>query len=108
MTPRPTAAATLIHPALATALGFTAEVQDGAVGSGLGLLGIQTNKLLQSGNAGCYNAIITITNDPGITLYYDNVGGPEPAGAYDFYTTVEHEADEVLGTSSCVSTRGIR
>ncbi len=84
-----------ITAALGTALGFT------------GLFGTDsTNNFCTIGNAGCYNAIITITNDPGITLYYDNVGGPEPAGAYDFYTTVEHEADEVLGTSSCVSTQG--
>jgi hypothetical protein len=48
-----------------------------------------------------------VTNDPGTPLYYDNLGGPEPSGAYDFYTTVEHETDEVLGTSSCISTQGV-
>ncbi len=84
-----------VTSALGTALGFT------------GLFGTDSStNFCTIGSAGCYNAIITITNDPGITLYYDNVGGNEPAGAYDFYTTVEHETDEVLGTSSCVSTQG--
>ena len=58
------------------------------------------------GTAGCYDAEVTITNDPGTPLYYDNLGGTEPADAYDFYTTVEHETDEVLGTSSCIDTTG--
>lgn len=56
------------------------------------------------GNAGCYDAKVVITNDPGTTLYYDNLGGSEPSDAYDFYGAVEHETDEVLGTSSCIST----
>jgi centrosomal CEP192-like protein/HYDIN/CFA65/VesB family protein len=54
------------------------------------------------GTSGCYNAIITITNDPGTPLYYDNQGGAEPADAYDFYAVVMHETDETLGTSSCI------
>ncbi len=84
-----------VTSALGTTLGFT------------GLFGTDSSSnFCTIGSAGCYNAIITITNDPGITLYYDNLGGNEPAGAYDFYTTVEHETDEVLGTSSCVSTQG--
>ncbi len=83
-----------VTAALGTALGFT------------GMTGT-TNTLASCtlGTAGCYNEIITITNDPGTPLYYDNLGGTEPAGAYDFYTTVEHETDEVLGTSSCVTTQ---
>ena len=81
--------------ALATALGFPAGLTGIAVGGSSCTLG----------DPGCYNAIITITNDPSITLYYDNLGGAEPADAYDFYGVVEHETDEVLGTSSCVSTQ---
>ena len=82
--------------ALATALGFT------------GASGVTTTPAVCSlGTTGCYNAIITITNSPTITLYYDNLGGTEPAGAYDFYAVVEHEVDEVLGTSSCVTTQTI-
>lgn len=53
--------------------------------------------------AGCYAAIITITNDPTTVLYYRT--GTEPKGAYDFFSTVEHETDEVLGTSSCINTQ---
>jgi len=56
------------------------------------------------GAAGCYDAVVTVTNDPGTPLYYDNLGGPEPSDAYDFYATVEHETNEVLGTSSCIDT----
>jgi hypothetical protein len=55
--------------------------------------------------AGCYNGIITITNDPGTPLYYDNLGGSEPTDAYDYYGVVEHETDEVLGTASCMDTQ---
>ena len=83
-----------VTSALGTSLGFA------------GMTGIQTNmSACAIGSANCYNAIITITNDPGITLYYDNLGGTEPAGAYDFYAVAEHETDEVLGTSSCISTQ---
>lgn len=95
-----------IQPSLAGALGISGQVQGGGVGSGLPPQGITTaGANCNLGTAGCYNAIVTITNDPGITLYYDNLGGAEPAGAYDFYATVEHETDEVLGTSSCVTTQ---
>jgi hypothetical protein len=37
-------------------------------------------------------------------LYYRN--GVQPANAYDYFSVVEHETDEVLGTISCVSTGG--
>ena len=80
--------------ALATALGFS-----GATGT------TPEGGACTIGTAGCYNAIVTITSDPSI-LYYDNLGGPEPADAYDFYGVVEHETDEVLGTSSCIDTEG--
>jgi len=45
-----------------------------------------------------------VTNDPSIPLYYDNLGGTEPSDAYDYYSTVEHEVDELLGTTSCITT----
>jgi hypothetical protein len=80
--------------ALATALGFT------------GASGVTTAPAVCAlGSPGCYNAIVTITNSAGTALYYDNLGGAEPAGAYDFYAVVQHETDEVLGTSSCISTQ---
>src|ERR1039458_8086396 len=83
-----------ITVALGTALGFTGLTgieSDGATGCSIG-------------SAGCYNAYIIVTNDPSTPLYYDNLGGPEPSDAYDYYGAVEHETDEVLGTSSCVGT----
>jgi len=87
--------------ALAAALGLTADVQGGVTGIA------PDGSACTPGAAGCYNAIVTVTNDPGTPLYYDNLGGAEPADAYDFYATVEHETDEVLGASSCVSTTQI-
>jgi|SRR5580658_6351814 hypothetical protein len=56
------------------------------------------------GTAGCYNGIITITNDPSTQLYFRN--GTINPDAFDFYSVVEHETDEVLGTASCVDTTG--
>jgi hypothetical protein len=46
----------------------------------------------------CFNDIITVSNTWG--LYYD-VGQYQP-GQYDFFTAVEHETDEALGTASCL------
>jgi hypothetical protein len=86
--------------ALAQALGIAGDALNG------GLTG--TTKLgaaCTPGASGCYNAVITVTNDPGTPLYYDNQGGTEPADAYDFYATVEHETNEVLGTASCIGTQ---
>ena len=87
-----------ITASLAQALGLTGVTDNGVpVGS---------SSPCTLGSAGCYNAEITVTNDPGTPLYYDNLGGPEPSDAFDFYATVEHETDEVLGTSSCIDTGG--
>ena len=89
-----------IQPALAGALGIAGDLSGGA-GTGIAPDGsaCTLNTPL------CFNAIVTVTNDPGTTLYYDDQGGTEPADAYDFYAVVSHETDEVLGTSSCVSTQ---
>jgi len=63
------------------------------------------------GTSGCYNGIITITTpanltseQPGQSLYWDQTGLPQTSDSYDFYSVVEHETDEVLGTSSCIGT----
>jgi hypothetical protein len=80
--------------ALDTTLGFS-----GAAGL------TSTDVICTIGSAGCYDGVITITNNPGTPLYYDNLGGPEPSNAYDYYAVVQHETDEVLGTSSCISTQ---
>jgi hypothetical protein len=52
-----------VTDALGTALGFS------------GMTGITTTQgACTLGTSGCYNVLITVTNDPSITLYYDNLG----------------------------------
>jgi hypothetical protein len=63
------------------------------------------------GNSGCYNVIITIADaatqaQEGISLYYDQNGGTPGPDSYDIYAVIAHEANEGLGSSSCVSTGG--
>ena len=50
-----------------------------------------------AGTAGCYDGIITMSNS--LNFYYRN-GSIGPT-QYDFFSTVEHETDEIIGTSSC-------
>ena len=52
------------------------------------------------GGANCYNDIITISDTA--PLYYRS--GTQAGNQYDFYSVVEHEVDEALGTSSCLTT----
>ena len=82
-----------VTSALGTALGFS------------GATGITTTEAACTiGTSGCYNVIVTVTNNADTPLYYDNLGGTEPSDAYDFYAVVEHETDESLGTASCIET----
>lgn len=89
-----------ITSALGQALGFSNMI--GTTASG--------DECFHPGTDGCYNGIITITtpanlsSETGQTLYYRQNGGTQPSNSYDFYSVVEHETDEVLGTSSCVVT----
>jgi uncharacterized protein (TIGR03437 family) len=85
--------------ALVNALGLSSEVTQ--LGN-LGITGPGGTFCMTPGSAACYNGIITITNQPGV-LYY-RTGGSEGRNQYDFYSTVEHETDELLGTASCVET----
>jgi hypothetical protein len=89
-----------ISVSLGTALGFT------------GLIGINAAETASCTpyTSGCYNEVITVANaasqaSGGFSLYYDDQGGTEAANQYDFYAVVQHETDEVLGTSSCISTQ---
>jgi hypothetical protein len=80
-----------LSSALATVLGLA--TQAGSVGiapSGAACL---------LGSPGCYNGRITVS-DAANTWYFRS--GAQPAGTYDFYSAVEHETDEVLGTVSCL------
>ncbi len=56
------------------------------------------------GTSICFNGIITVANNSGTPLYYRT--GAEAPDAYDFYSIVEHETDEILGTASCIDTTG--
>jgi hypothetical protein len=89
-----------ITVALGTTLGFT------------GLSGINAAETAPCTpyTSGCYNEIITVADaatqaSEGFSLYYDDQGGSEGPDQYDFYAVVQHETDEVLGTSSCISTQ---
>ena len=79
-----------------------------ALGLSLGLPGMAGT--MSNGNycvlpaTNCYVGIITITNDPQTSLYYRT--GTIGRNAFDFFTVVEHETDEILGTSSCIDTTG--
>jgi hypothetical protein len=87
-----------VSSALGTALGFTGIYGINSAGDAACIIG----------SSGCYNAVITVISDPeteGFSLYYDNLGGTEPSNAYDFYGAVQHETDEVLGTTSCITTQ---
>ena len=46
---------------------------------------------------GCYDGVITISQ--AANLWFRS-GGPQAANQYDFYSLVEHETDEILGTGS--------
>jgi len=85
-----------ITASLAAALGLTGTTDFGVP------VGSSTPCTL--GTTGCFNAEITVTDS--LPLYYDNLGGTEAIDEYDFYATVEHETNEVLGTSSCIDTGG--
>jgi hypothetical protein len=95
--------------------GTTVELT-GALGTALGLAAMQgytaggVTCLL--GASGCYNDVITITTPANLSLntsntqflYWNQQGGTQPSNSYNFYTTVEHETDEALGTASCINT----
>lgn len=50
------------------------------------------------GTSGCYDGIINMSTL--YPFYFRN--GVQPPADYDFYTAVEHETDEILGTTSCL------
>ena len=49
------------------------------------------------GTVGCYDGVITVSN--AVSLYFRS--GSIMSNQYDFFTVVEHETDEILGTASC-------
>ena len=55
------------------------------------------------GASGCYNGVITIGASASPIYFPPTPGSPTSAG-WDFYSLVEHETDEILGTISCIAT----
>ena len=81
-----------------------------AMGRSFGFTGMtgttKAGDFCTQGTASCFDAVVTITDDPTIILWYRSAGATEPRNAYDFFSIVEHESDEVLGISSCIDTNG--
>ncbi len=75
----------------ARALGFTANTG----------LEADASTFCTIGTTGCYDGIITIssTEQAGGHLFFRS--GSITGSQYDFFTVVEHETDEILGTPSC-------
>ncbi|MSV35008.1 MAG: hypothetical protein EXQ47_05340 [Bryobacterales bacterium] len=76
-----------------------------AVAGALGLTQFGTKpdgNLCTIGTSECYDGIITISSamQSAGRLYY-RTGGTIGLSQFDFYSVVEHEVDEVLGTISC-------
>lgn len=87
-----------ITPALANELNITAN---NANTNGLEADGVTSCTL---GTSGCYNGVITIASGVGY-FFPSSPSAAPPSGPpylYDFYSIVEHETDEVLGTFSCI------
>ena len=90
-----------VSSALANALGMTAPNDNGATTAGIDMNGNPCTL----GNPNCYNGVINI-GEPGITgvpWYFPLSLSDPPGTGIDFYSVVEHETDEVLGTVSCIA-----
>ena len=85
-----------VSAALAQALGVPANQTYGFSSSGAQGCTITS--------AGCYEDVITLTNSPS-TFSYRGLGATNNGSQYDFFTTLEHETDEALGTQSCIETQ---
>jgi hypothetical protein len=73
------------------------------IASGLGGTDISLGECAL-GTAGCYNGIVTLATPgslPAGQSYFYRTGS-QSAGAYDIYSVVEHETNEILGTASCI------
>lgn len=76
------------------ALGYADADLGGVVAAG--------NAVCAMNTAGCYDGVITMSD--AANFYFDQNGGSIGGTQYDFYAAVEHEVDEILGTSSCIKT----
>lgn len=64
-----------------------------------GLVGCGVGINVTGTSSGCYDGFILI-NGTASDLWFRS--GSQTSGQYDFYSVVEHETDEVLGTTSCL------
>lgn len=90
-----------VTAALANALGL-GSVVPASITAGIEEDGVTSCTL---GSAGCYNGVITISNGGGFN-YPLSPSDPAPPPDIDFFYVVEHETDEILGTSSCIGLNG--
>lgn len=69
------------------------------------------------GTTNCYNGVIQIVTPSALSaatggqgLWFRDVAGtasgPQPADDYDYFTIIEHETDELLGSASCANVGG--
>jgi PEP-CTERM motif len=94
-----------VTSALAAALGITTRDGGGAI-VGTTAAGAPC---FTPGTGGCYNGIITLATPAIVAGYgqgYYYRSGVQAPNEYDIYAVVQHETDEVLGTSSCIGTTG--
>jgi PEP-CTERM motif len=79
------------------ALGLTAN-------SGMNSAGTTGCTVSLVSDNGCYDAVVTISSAQNAAgnLWFRT--GTQGSNQYDFFSVVEHETDEVLGTSSCLGT----
>ena len=95
--------------ALAQALGITQADQGVGIGPVAGLTA-GGDFCTTPGTGGCYNGLIRVNTpanlqsqiDQGYTYRALSGSTTGTTDNYDFYSVVEHEVDEVLGTASCV------
>jgi hypothetical protein len=85
-----------------------------ALGTALGLAGMTGTTAAGAacftpGSGSCYDAVITLATPNIVAGYgqgYYYRSGSIASNQYDIFTIIDHETDEVLGTSSCVDTSG--
>lgn len=79
-----------------------------ALGDAIGVTGLpgitSSGGFCLTGSVGCFDGLVKITTSP--ILWWRQQGGNPTSGQYDFYSVVEHETDEVLGSGSCVASDG--
>jgi len=91
----------VLSSALASSLGFT---NIGGIFENGNSINNGSGCTIAANHPNCYSGVITISDYQ--PLYFDQNGGSIGGSQYDFYSVIEHETDEVLGTASCMDTTG--